>query len=233
MPHLPRRLARVAAQFGCPIFGAFFAPKVGIARIARPLPPITKPHPSLMRIFGLVFLAASTLAAAAAPGVLGDWRSTTGSIVRIYPCGSDVCLRVVKLSPDAPTSTDQQNPDSLQPHHRHRLPPIRPNPPHRRPSLRPQIRPHLSRHNRSRRRHSKAPRLHKHLSLRPHRNLATRSHHPTLPIAHLYSNCHPELREGSASRFCRCLFLVVILEPKAKDHRILFAAAKHFRKIWI
>ena len=112
MPHLPRRLARVAAQFGCPIFGAFFAPKVGIARIARPLPPITKPHPSLMRIFGLVFLAASTLAAAAAPGVLGDWRSTTGSIVRIYPCGSDVCLRVVKLSPDAPTSTDQQNPDS-------------------------------------------------------------------------------------------------------------------------
>jgi uncharacterized protein (DUF2147 family) len=64
-----------------------------------------------MRLLALAFLSASTLAAAATPAVLGDWRTPTASIVRVYPCGSDVCLKVVKLPPDAPATTDQQNPD--------------------------------------------------------------------------------------------------------------------------
>ena len=63
-----------------------------------------------------VFLAASALStsAFAAPpnGVLGDWKTTTGSIVRIEPCGSAVCLTVVKLPPTAPERTDQQNPNA-------------------------------------------------------------------------------------------------------------------------
>lgn len=63
-----------------------------------------------MRLLAAILLLSTP--ALASTGVLGDWRSTTGSIVRVYPCGSDVCMKVVKLSADAPTSTDQQNPDS-------------------------------------------------------------------------------------------------------------------------
>jgi uncharacterized protein (DUF2147 family) len=63
-----------------------------------------------------VFLAATFLPATtfAAPpnGVRGDWKTDTGSIVRIEPCGSAVCLTVVKLSPTSPETTDQQNPNA-------------------------------------------------------------------------------------------------------------------------
>jgi uncharacterized protein (DUF2147 family) len=57
----------------------------------------------------LLFVAA---AAHAAGGVMGDWKSPTNSIVRVYACGSDICLKVVKLSPDAPETTDKENPDA-------------------------------------------------------------------------------------------------------------------------
>jgi len=66
-----------------------------------------------MRLFALALLAASTVAVAAPadPTVLGDWKSPTTSIVRVYPCGLEVCLKVIKLGPDTPATTDQQNPD--------------------------------------------------------------------------------------------------------------------------
>ena len=60
----------------------------------------------------LILLASTTALAAPSATVLGDWKTTTGSIVRVAPCGSDVCLTVVKLAPSAPETTDQQNPDS-------------------------------------------------------------------------------------------------------------------------
>lgn len=60
----------------------------------------------------LVLLATTTALAAPTPGVRGDWKTPTSSIVRIAPCGSDVCLTVIKLSPTAPETTDQQNPDA-------------------------------------------------------------------------------------------------------------------------
>jgi uncharacterized protein (DUF2147 family) len=46
------------------------------------------------------------------PGVLGDWRTPTGSVVRIEPCGGAVCLRIVQLSAAAPSTIDRQNPDT-------------------------------------------------------------------------------------------------------------------------
>ena len=74
-----------------------------------------------MRLLPCLILIASTTTALASPpaGVLGDWKTNTGSIVRVAPCGNSVrsqdqpvCLSVVKLAPSAPETTDQQNPDS-------------------------------------------------------------------------------------------------------------------------
>jgi uncharacterized protein (DUF2147 family) len=67
-------------------------------------------------------LACSLLIASAVPlaatttGVRGDWQTPTDSIVRIAPCGSQVCLTVVHLSPNAPETTDQRNPDAALRH---------------------------------------------------------------------------------------------------------------------
>jgi len=45
---------------------------------------------------------------------LGDWRSGIGAIVRIYTCGrpaaGDLCLRIVRLSPNPPQTLDVHNP---------------------------------------------------------------------------------------------------------------------------
>jgi uncharacterized protein (DUF2147 family) len=67
-----------------------------------------------MRLLSLTLLFATTALAAPTTSVLGDWQTPTNSIVRIAHCGTstDVCLTVVKLSPTAPETTDNQNPDA-------------------------------------------------------------------------------------------------------------------------
>lgn len=66
-----------------------------------------------MRLITLpLLLAATTALAAPTPGVRGDWKTPTSSIVRIASCGSDVCLTIIKLSPTAPETTDNKNPDA-------------------------------------------------------------------------------------------------------------------------
>ena len=59
----------------------------------------------------LIVLGWSVLAYAAG-GVDGDWKSATGSVVRVYSCGAESCLKIVKLEPSAPTSVDTKNPDA-------------------------------------------------------------------------------------------------------------------------
>lgn len=44
-------------------------------------------------------------------GVLGYWRSPGGSVLRIAPCGGDVCATVVTISKTAPSTLDGNNPD--------------------------------------------------------------------------------------------------------------------------
>jgi uncharacterized protein (DUF2147 family) len=61
----------------------------------------------------LLLLTLNTLAHAAT-GVLGDWITPTQSVVRLYPCGSDVCAKIVKVSPTSPETTDLKNPDAGQ-----------------------------------------------------------------------------------------------------------------------
>jgi len=66
-----------------------------------------------MRLMACWFVLASASALAApTPGVLGDCKTPMDSIVRIAPCGTSVCLTVVRLAPSAPETTDQQNPDA-------------------------------------------------------------------------------------------------------------------------
>ena len=50
--------------------------------------------------------------AAGANGVTGDWVGPTQSVVRIEPCGSAVCARIVKLPPNPPSTVDLHNPDT-------------------------------------------------------------------------------------------------------------------------
>jgi uncharacterized protein (DUF2147 family) len=65
----------------------------------------------------LLFLAATAHAAIANTAIdhtsaLGDWKTPTSSVIRVYPCGNNVCLKVVQLAKSAPETTDQKNPDT-------------------------------------------------------------------------------------------------------------------------
>ncbi len=65
--------------------------------------------------FASALLALTAISAGAQPsGVLGDWKTKVGSIVRIERCGEKVCLRVMQLSPDVTETTDIHNPDPAQ-----------------------------------------------------------------------------------------------------------------------
>ena len=55
-------------------------------------------------------LAAAT-SSAQAPGITGNWRTPTGSIVQVYPCGNAFCLRVLAVEKSAPGTIDANNPD--------------------------------------------------------------------------------------------------------------------------
>ncbi|WP_182275701.1 DUF2147 domain-containing protein [Granulicella sp. 5B5] len=89
--------------------------------------PASKPNVTTKALLtAALLLTAATAAAAYNPTALtpaqasfGDWRSAIGAIVRIEPCSTDssvsgepdICLRVVKLSPNPPEIVDSHNPD--------------------------------------------------------------------------------------------------------------------------
>jgi uncharacterized protein (DUF2147 family) len=63
-----------------------------------------------------VFLAAflftaPLLAQGSQSPLLGNWREPGGSIIRIAPCGSNLCATLVAISPQAPSHFDIHNPD--------------------------------------------------------------------------------------------------------------------------
>ena len=61
-------------------------------------------------VFFLLSLAASAQAANA--GVLGKWTSPNGSTIEVYPCGENVCAKLVAISKDAPSRLDARNPNA-------------------------------------------------------------------------------------------------------------------------
>lgn len=64
--------------------------------------------------FGLA-IALSVVSCAAAhaqdTGVAGDWREPGGSVLRVFNCGDEVCMKVMVLRPKEPLHFDIHNPD--------------------------------------------------------------------------------------------------------------------------
>jgi uncharacterized protein (DUF2147 family) len=51
-------------------------------------------------------------AQAKASGVLGDWVTPGTAAVRVYPCGANICLRLIRLDPKLPATKDIYNPET-------------------------------------------------------------------------------------------------------------------------
>ena len=58
----------------------------------------------------ILFLFAG-LASAQSGGVLGDWKTKAGSIVRVERCGAEVCMRIAEVLNTGGDTTDLHNPD--------------------------------------------------------------------------------------------------------------------------
>lgn len=63
-------------------------------------------------VLTLALVALLTPAAMSSGGsVLGEWTTPNGSVVNIYRCGTNVCARLIELSPQAPAQVDGENPN--------------------------------------------------------------------------------------------------------------------------
>jgi len=58
-----------------------------------------------------IFSCTATLHSQTSP-FLGDWQVPSGTIVRIDPCPSGLCMRIVFISPKADSTMDIHNPDA-------------------------------------------------------------------------------------------------------------------------
>ena len=60
---------------------------------------------------GLLLVLGATACFSQDAGLLGNWKTPTGSIIRVDVCDAGICMNIVKLSPSAPATTDIHNPD--------------------------------------------------------------------------------------------------------------------------
>lgn len=67
---------------------------------------------SLVLLGTALLLPALSVPAQTTTGILGDWRESSGSVIRIAPCGGSLCATLVQVSAAAPVSVDGNNPDS-------------------------------------------------------------------------------------------------------------------------
>jgi uncharacterized protein (DUF2147 family) len=66
---------------------------------------------SFLRAALLCSALSATIAYAQAPGVRGYWREPSGSILRIAPCGRELCVDIAALSRGNHPVTDTHNPN--------------------------------------------------------------------------------------------------------------------------
>ena len=59
----------------------------------------------------LLLVLATTPSSARAQGIVGNWRTSTGSVVQVYACSGAICLRVLAIEKTAPGTVDENNPD--------------------------------------------------------------------------------------------------------------------------
>lgn len=65
----------------------------------------------MLRCVVILVLLLGRVAHAQQASVFGDWREPSGSVIEVYHCGADVCLRLAEISPTAPARVDHNNPD--------------------------------------------------------------------------------------------------------------------------
>lgn len=67
-------------------------------------------------IVALTFVSLLTACASAQSGygVMGIWREPGGSVLDVHSCGTNVCVKLIALSPNAPTTLDGNNPNPAQ-----------------------------------------------------------------------------------------------------------------------
>jgi uncharacterized protein (DUF2147 family) len=51
-------------------------------------------------------------ASARAEGMLGQWVTAVGATAEVYRCDTNVCVKLVMLTKDAPSRVDNNNPDA-------------------------------------------------------------------------------------------------------------------------
>jgi|SRR5580658_5480351 uncharacterized protein (DUF2147 family) len=62
--------------------------------------------------YAILFLIATFGLRAQDTGIIGNWKTPLGSIVRFDKCGQQICGWILFVSPSAPTAKDIYNPDS-------------------------------------------------------------------------------------------------------------------------
>lgn len=67
--------------------------------------------PPLVRCAALVLTVAAANTYAQALAVSGYWRTPSGAIVRVAPCGHALCVEIAKLPPGNHPVSDTRNPD--------------------------------------------------------------------------------------------------------------------------
>ncbi len=82
-----------------------------VKRLRGATPILHRPLALCSLLLLAIFTGTATLNAQTSP-FLGDWRVPSGTIVRIDPCSSGFCMRIMFLSPKADATTDIHNPDA-------------------------------------------------------------------------------------------------------------------------
>jgi uncharacterized protein (DUF2147 family) len=80
-------------------------------RLTGVTPILQRPLTLSFILFFAIFLCSATLKAQTSP-FLGNWQVPSGTIVRVDPCSSDFCMRIVFVSPKADSTMDIHNPDA-------------------------------------------------------------------------------------------------------------------------
>jgi uncharacterized protein (DUF2147 family) len=83
-----------------------------LAKRLRVATPILRRPPALSSVLLVALFAGSATLQAQTSPFLGDWRVPSGTIVRIDPCPSGLCMRIVFISPKADSTMDIHNPDA-------------------------------------------------------------------------------------------------------------------------
>ena len=62
-------------------------------------------------VLGACVLLGARVGRAQTRPIEGNWRSPTGSVIKVYRCAETECLKIMQVEKDAPSGVDGKNPD--------------------------------------------------------------------------------------------------------------------------